>query len=242
MIARWLRVAGAALFVICVPVALVGSNVRYLFGEARLYTFAVNRYAVPIITDIPKPELERAARELRAYLGNSDDLLDIRVTNVEGVAVPFFSEREILHMRDVKGLVQGFVRAQEVALIVIAVYIAATVALRRREGLRTIARLTWLTCLGFNIAAIGFGVTAALGFDALFTRFHTLSFDNDMWMLDPRRDHLVQLFPFEFWQISAGLLIGMTVLETALLAIASRWYLARAERPAQQRAMVEAGR
>jgi integral membrane protein (TIGR01906 family) len=78
--------------------------------------------------------------------------------------------------------------------------------------------------------AVGFGITAALGFDTLFTRFHELSFRNDLWILDPDRDRLVQIFPFAFWQLAAGLLIGLTLAESVLLGVAARLYLARTDR------------
>lgn len=232
---RWLARAGAALFVISVPLALIGSNVRYLFGEQRLYTFAVNRYDVPAVTGIPKPELIRATHELRRYLFGPDEYLRIEVTDSGGQVGPLFNPREVLHMRDVRALVQGIFRVQEVAIVVALGYPALRIMLDRRRGAYAIASLTWLTALGFNLAAIAFGVTAALGFDRLFTRFHTLSFSNDLWLLDPARDHLVQLFPFAFWQLSAGLLIGMTLLESALLALGAWWYLRRNPRPDEDR-------
>lgn len=238
--ARWLVRAGAVLFVVSLPVALVGSNVRYLFGEQRLYTFAVNRYDAPAVTGIPKPELLRATRELRAYLFGPDENLHIEVTDTAGTTGPLFSPRETLHMRDVRALVQGIFRAQEVALVVVIGYPLLRIALDRRRGLRDVAGLTWLTALGFNLIGAAFAVTAVLGFDRLFTEFHLLSFSNDAWQLDPARDHLGQLFPFEFWQIATGLLVGMTLLETAALAIAARLYLRRAAAPTPATALSDA--
>ncbi|MBI2761962.1 MAG: TIGR01906 family membrane protein [Chloroflexi bacterium] len=228
---RWVARIGAALFVVSIPVALVGSNVRYLFGEQRLYTFAINRYDVPAVTGIPKPELMRATGELRDYLFGSDELVRIQVTDSQGFTGPLFNPREVGHMRDVRVLVQRIFRLQEAALVIALGYPLLSIVLHRRAGARSVMNLTWLTGLAVNLGAIAFGVGAALGFDSLFTRFHTLSFSNDLWQLDPRRDHLIQMFPFEFWQISAGLLVAMTVVEAALLAAASRWYLAVSDRP-----------
>ena len=53
--------------------------------------------------------------------------------------------------------------------------------------------------------------------------FHLIAFDNDLWKLNPARDHLIQMFPEAFWQdvsIWVGLasLAGMGVL-SALAAI-----------------------
>lgn len=229
---RWVAWAGAALFVASIPVALVGTNLRLLFGEERLYTFAVNRYADPSITRVERPEMRQAMGELRDYLFGPEELLRINVTDTSGEVGPLFNPREVLHMRDVKHLVQGIFRAQEAALVVFLGYPALRILLQGRAGARGVARLVWLGTVGFNLAAIAFGATAALGFDQLFTRFHELSFSNDMWILDPSRDRLVQVFPFEFWQLSAGLLISLTLVESVLLGVAARLYLARADRAA----------
>ena len=66
-------------------------------------------------------------------------------------------------------------------------------------------------------------VVAVSGFEAAFNQFHVIAFDNDLWKLNPARDHLIQMFPEAFWQdvsIGVGLvsLAGMGVL-SALSAI-----------------------
>lgn len=227
---RWAWAAGAALFVLAIPVVLVGTNVRLLFGAQRMYDLPIDRYGVPAVTGIPKGELLRATRELRAYLFNDEELLDIRVTDARGQTVPLYSAREVLHMRDVKDLIHGVVRARDVALLVALGYVALRLVVERRDGLRALARLTWLGTLGFMLAGAAFGLAAAADFDRLFTRVHLLSFRNDLWQLDPRRDHLIQMFPFEFWVAATTLLIAITLAEAAVLAGLSRWYLWRAER------------
>jgi integral membrane protein (TIGR01906 family) len=229
---RWVAGAGAALFVLSIPVALVGTNVRYLFGEGRLYTYAIDHYDAPTVTGIPRPELVRATREIRAYLFGPDEYLRIEVTDDAGRTGPLLGPREVLHMADVRRLVQGIFRAQEAALVVVFGYPLLRIALDRRHGPRAVARLAWRTALGFNLVALAFCAGVLVGFDQLFTRFHELSFSNDLWQLDPRRDHLVQMFPLGFWQLAAGLLVGMTLVESALIAVAARLYLARAHAPA----------
>src|SRR5205814_239283 len=79
-------------------------------------------------------------------------------------------------------------------------------------------------------AAIGGAVTALLvgllaagsliDFDRLFLTFHFLSFSNNLWILDPARDRLIQLFPEGFFYDSA-LQIGLRSAGIgALMAIA----------------------
>ena len=234
---RWMARAGAVLFVVSIPIALVGSNVRILFGTQQLYTFAINRYDVAAVSGIPAPELLRATHELRAYLLGPGDLVHITVTDDAGRVGPLFNEREVLHLRDVKHLLGRIFDLQEAALVVALGYSALRIALGRRKGLLSVARLIWVGGTATNVAAIAVAVSAMLGFDRLFTEFHMLSFSNDFWQLDPARDHLIQMFPLPFWEVATGLLIGMTLIESAALALAGWWWVLHEERAAHRQPM-----
>lgn len=237
---RWSVRIGAVLFVLGLPIALIGTNVRYLFGEQRLYSLAITRYDAAAVTGIPEDELLRATRELRAYITGPGDTLSIQVTDTSGRSGPLYTDREIQHMHDVKRLVQGIFRAQEVSLIIVLAYTTLRLLLERRAGLRAIATLIWLSTTGFLLAGLLFGAVAAINFDWLFTRFHLISFSNDLWLLDPTRDRLIQMFPFEFWVTATTLLIALTLAETALLAVLARLYLWRSARGHRTRTPVSA--
>ncbi len=236
--ARWLATIGAAIFVVALPVALIGINVRVLFTSSPLYTFALNSYDVPEVTGIPREELARAMTEIRDYFTNNQKLLRITVVDGEGRTGPLFTPREVIHMHDVKVLVQGIFRAQELALVLIAIYIALRLAIERQRAWAGLARLTRASMLGTLAVAVAFGITALLGFDRLFTRFHELSFSNDLWQLDPTQDRLVQMFPQDFWLVSTVILAGLTIVQVlALLAVSWR-YLQRTPPPADARSGV----
>lgn len=224
---RWAMRAGGVLFALSIPLVLIGTIVRLLFGAQQMYDFPIRRYDVPAVTGIPESELLRSTRELRAYLFNDQELLDIQVTDARGQTGPLFSEREVLHMRDVKDLLQSIFRVHLLALIVVGGYAALRLVLERQAGLRALARLTWWSTAAFLVAGAAIGVVAAIDFDWLFTRFHLISFSNDLWLLDPRRDHLIQMFPFEFWVNATTLLIALILAEAVVLAAGSQWYLRR---------------
>jgi len=228
--ARWLARLGAAAFVVALPLALIGTNVRILFTSRPLYTFALDTYDVPTVTGIPRQELDRAMTEIRDYFANDQRLLRITVTDSSGRTNPLFTPREVIHMRDVKGLVGGIVRVQQVAIIVVAAYVVLRLAIEGRRGWRGLARLTRASMLGTLAVAVAFGISAFVGFDDLFTRFHEISFSNDLWQLDPSRDHLVQMFPQDFWLVSTVLLAGMTVVEVLTLLALSWGFLRRTEK------------
>jgi integral membrane protein (TIGR01906 family) len=69
------------------------------------------------------------------------------------------------------------------------------------------------------------GVGALVGFEELWTRFHLLAFTNDLWKLDPDTDHLIQMFPEDFWLDATLLVAGLTALEALALLAASAVYL-----------------
>ncbi len=69
------------------------------------------------------------------------------------------------------------------------------------------------------------GIGALVGFQDLWTEFHLLAFTNDLWKLDPDTDHLIQMFPEDFWLDATLLVAGLTALESLALLAASTAYL-----------------
>ncbi len=210
-----------------VPLALIGTNVRVLFGAEPLYRFAVEQYDVPAVTGIPREEIDRSMAEIREYFSNDQQLLRITVTDERGRTDPLFTPREVIHMRDVKHLVRAIFAMQTGALVYLAAYVVARVLVERRGAWRGLAWLVRMAALGVLAVGIAFGGVTLLGFDRLFLRFHELSFSNDFWMLDPYQDRLVQMFPFDFWLVSTVILVGMTIIEVLALLGVSWAYLQR---------------
>ena len=69
------------------------------------------------------------------------------------------------------------------------------------------------------------GAFAVTGFDSAWTRFHEIAFSNDLWLLDPDTDHLIQMFPEPFWQDMTYLVGGLTVVEALAVVSLSVSYL-----------------
>jgi integral membrane protein (TIGR01906 family) len=78
---------------------------------------------------------------------------------------------------------------------------------------------------GAGALALAFAVIGALflvAFDAAFTAFHEIFFPGGNWSFDPSTEHMVQLYPSAFWQLTT------TVLGTLAIAIGALvWWLAR---------------
>ncbi len=220
-----------ALLVLAIPVTLVATNIRFAASEVRVYDYSVREYNAAAAARIPEGELTRANRELVSYFKADDPgPLHIVVTNTSGEEEALFNARETAHLSDVRDLFQGLFTVQVIA---VALALSLVVALFASSPLRLLARaLLYGSLLTIALVAVT-GAVAYLGFDSAWRQFHFLAFTNDLWELDPARDHLIQMFPRDFW-FDITLLIGaFTLLEALLIGGAAAAYLYFA-RPGEQ--------
>ncbi len=231
-----LRWVAAAIFVACIPVALLLTNVRVAGTWERVYGYSYAQYHVPAVTGIERSELDRASAAISDYFesGRPGDLLDIRVRQ-DDRTIPLFNEREILHMADVKDLFQTVFRIHAFVVTYIVVYIAAVYLWSRERSMRHLAQQMVRAGVA-TVAILGLAaISMMIGFDELFYRFHVLSFSNDLWQLDPATDRLVQMFPQGFW-FDVSLAIGaFTVMQGGLVALAGVGYIVWTDRRAERR-------
>ncbi len=216
---RGLKIAAGVVFVAFVPLLLITTNSWVVINFPWLYSYGFDKYDIPRRTGIERAELIDAGRQIRTYFNDDMELLDVRVF-VGGIRRSIYGEREVLHMRDVKGLVRGVYAVQYIAAASMAVFLAVCVWLRRREAVPVAVRLLsygGLATLGLA-ALVGLG--SLVGFDRLFLAFHLVSFSNDLWQLDPRRHMLLAMFPQGFFFDATMLIALLTVAEAGLLAFA----------------------
>ncbi len=226
------RSAATALYILLLPALLVTTNVRWMAGDVKLYERGFREYGAEEATGVPLYELDRAAQEMVNYFENDVAELRIVVSEQEREA-PLFNEQEIAHMEDVKTLMRAVFRLNEISLAFVILYIGGVVLWSRERSLRRLAKES-LAGIGVGFALLaGVGVFAVTGFDAFWTKFHEIAFQNDLWQLNPDTDRLIQMFPEEFWQEATYLLGIATLIEVVAVVLVSLAYLvfARGERP-----------
>ena len=222
------RSLAIGLFILALPVALIATNIRFAASEHRVYDYSIRKYDAATVSGIPEAELLGANHQLVSYFAADDPgPLRIEVQNEAGRTVSLFNARETAHLVDVRGLFQGLFTLQVLA---VASALTLAVALLVASPLRLLARAVLYGSL-LTVALVG--ATAAIsyvGFDSAWRQLHFLAFTNDLWELDPARDHLIQMFPRDFW-FDITLLIGaFTLLEALLIGGASAAYLCFAPR------------
>lgn len=111
----------------------------------------------------------------------------------------FFSEEDILHMRDVR-------------VLLIYVYLffglsAACLIFTKIDGKEKLKARAIGSAASLALVLL-IGLSALLfPFDSISTVFHKIFFRNDYWLLDPRTSNLIKFFPQEALQIQAAFII-----------------------------------
>lgn len=133
---------------------------------------------------------------------------------------PFYNDRELSHMLDVKILINN---AFTVFFFLLIVLVAVGVFARRKKRLgdywRALSRGGLLTIILIAVVL----VFVILSFSSLFTQFHRLFFTGDTWLFE-YSDTLIRLFPMQFWQ-DAFIWLAVLVIVQALLIyiLGKRW-------------------
>ena len=147
-------------------------------------------------------DLLEVTDEMMDYLKGEREDLHV-VTVMDGQEREFFNEREIAHMEDVQVL---FLRAMSLrrACIFICVLCLGFLFLTKAPVRRV---LPPSICAGTGLF---FGITAILAliisgdFTKYFVIFHHIFFDNDLWILDPATDMLINIVPEGFFMDTAA--------------------------------------
>lgn len=192
------------------PLALIGLGVRILLTplflqiEYRLPNFPPDEYGFTT-----EDRLHWGQMGIDYLLNNADIsyLGDLKFPD----GSPLFTERELSHMQDVKGVTQGFLLFWHLDITLLALLgVWAWRGDRLAAYGQGLRRGGWLT-LGLAITAGVIGTVGASGsgdlFWTFFSDFHGLFFKGDSWLFE-YSDTLIRLYPLKFWE-DAVLYIGL---------------------------------
>ena len=209
-----LGIAAKWLFILCLPLLLLTASLGWAVNSLWLYKYGFEKYNVGQTTSLADLELEKAATELISYFNSDEELISLTVIK-DGKSFELFNQREILHLKDVKGLIWLDYRLSMGMLLYVLAY--AGVILFWRKDWR---QLAWGVVGGSGLTLalmLALGLGALFNFDRLFLQFHFISFANELWRLDPAKDYLIMLFPQGFWY-DATLFCVLTTVGMAIIA------------------------
>ena len=130
------------------------------------------------------------------------------IAHPDDPATPLFSEDEMLHLHDVRGIVDGLKAIRWIGGGLTLCGIAAAWFLAQKKKENTIMQdiwqgFAWASGILFSLAA-GLCIWALMDFESLFLAFHYVSFSNDLWLMDPNTDLMIAMMPQEFFMWYGG--------------------------------------
>lgn len=205
---RWLKIVLYTVMGIILSIVLLFTATELVSFNMDHYLTQFERNNVPEVTGMDMENLEYTMEDMFRYLrGDDRHLLDTEAYFGDELR-PVYGEREIHHMVDVRDLFVAGQNIRNLGALAFILLMALMVYLDNRWK-RNIWNLLFYTMLG-NI--LFFGVLAFLmyvDFNRYFVIFHLIFFDNDLWLLNPQTDTLIQMVPQPFFYNTAYKITGI---------------------------------
>lgn len=156
------------------------------------------------------------------------DTLDDTEAVIDGVSAPFFTDREKTHLSDCRQLFQKGLRARVIACLLLAAFAIFIFVHNGKEKTSVLLAAGYLRSLAFiAVLAAVVAVMCVVDFTRVFTVFHHIFFDNDLWILYPEKDQLINIMQERVFSDAAICISGMWLASAALFAVLSAVILRR---------------
>lgn len=163
------------------------------------------------VTGIKHEKLLDISEEMLKYLSDERENLII-YEEVSGERVQIFEGIELDHMQDVKVLFDyGFFIRN--SLLVILVFSIIYLFFKDKRSLIKVSLISSIA--GIILIAI-IGLFMINDFNGAFVIFHKILFSNDLWILNPDTDILIQMLPENFFMD-----LGYIILKVYVICLAS---------------------
>ena len=160
-----------------------------------------------VLNDLPEmtmDDLLDVTDEMMAFLRGKRENLHV-YTTMGGEYREFFNDREIAHMEDVQGLFIGGLWLRRIGILITLCFASLAYFWGHKSSERTAALKRLIPkslCIGtgavFAVALVLIDIIST-DFTKYFIVFHKIFFNNDLWVLDPRTDMLINIVPEGFF-------------------------------------------
>ncbi len=212
------------LFILCLPLLLLSASLGWAVNSHWLYKAGFEKYNISQRTGLARSELDKVATGLISYFNSDGEYISLTVIK-DDQPFELFNEKEVIHLKDVKGLIWLDYWVLLVTLIYALTYTVVSLFWRNGKYRRRLAKgVLWGSGITLGLM-LALGLGTLLNFKWLFLGFHLISFTNELWLLDPTKDYLIMLFPQGFFYDTAILCAGVTAGLALILGGVSVGYL-----------------
>lgn len=143
-------------------------------------------------------DLQKATYTLLDYLQHDRDDIKTEI-QLKGTKTEAFNAREASHMVDVRGLYDFAIILRYTCMGLLVASLIFMFLYAKLGALTHLSIAFMKTSILFAVFIAMIAIWAIADFDAFWTAFHRIAFRNDLWLLDPRVDLMINLFPSEFF-------------------------------------------
>jgi len=200
------KIRSGLLVVMCIAmmVAIMITTIEMVALNRGFFAYQEQKLKTAEVIGISESDLVGARNCILDYL-RQPIKLDCLV-KINGETVNFYNQREIDHMVDVKLLYQNVMIVRNL-LGLLAIGLAVGMIRYRRKWWQAFKRAGWLIGGGLGILVL----YALIDYEGFWIRFHLTFFHNDLWLLDPATDRLIQMVPQSFFNEMVLLIFGAVV-------------------------------
>ena len=199
------------LFNVALFLAILLSNALIIINTDSFYEFEFNKNNTSLKTGINHSDLFIVVDNIQDFFNEKSNEKIQMTTYINGIEKKLFNSKEIRHMIDVKNLILNIKFFNYLLWTTVIVILLIKISLSKDKILNTfrvIAKSYFIYSVSILISAL---ILLALSFRWIFYFFHIISFNNNLWILDPRTDYLIKIFEEVFF-MDAAILIGILTL------------------------------
>ena len=187
---------------------IISGSLNFIVRSSLIYDYNISTYSIEKRTSLSLEKIKEINLEIRSYFFNEKELLDIDI----------YSDKEILHMKDVKSVMNFIFDLGKILSIVFCILAFVLYSYFKVY----IYKLIFYSLSLFLSIMMFLGTSFLLFFQELFIIFHEIAFNNDLWILNPNKDYLLMMYPEDFFRDVAILILVTSFILNVIVYILFR--------------------
>ena len=187
---------------------IISGSLNFIVRSSLIYDYNISAYSIEKRTSLSLEKIKEINLGIRTYFFNEKELLDIDI----------FSNKEILHMKDVKSVMNFIFDISKIFSVVFCILTFVLYSYFRVY----IYKLIFYSLSLFLSILVFLGTSFLLFFQELFIIFHQIAFNNDLWILNPNEDYLLMMYPEDFFRDVAILILVTSFILNVIVYILFR--------------------
>jgi len=181
--------------------SLLLTSVQLVAFDINVYNKAYDKYNLYETTQLSKSDYVDISHKILEYLLGKEDTL-CNSAAIHDNNKNLFNPKELSHMEDVKSLFRAGYIIRSLSFISLILLIILMLVINKGQK-KYAGKAIFYSSIISLLLTIFFIALINTDFYNYFTVFHEILFTNDLWLLNPKTDLLINMFPLDFFNAMA---------------------------------------